>query len=124
MRRAVVAYRSWAGCRGWLLRVLHGTRLPDDRHFDLAGIRELFLDLADDIAREAGCGEIVDLLGSDEDADFAAGLDGEAALDAGEALGDRLQVLEPPHVRVHRLAARARPTGRDGVGDLDDRRLD
>ena len=56
-------------------------------------------------------------------AHLAAGLDRERALDAGEALGDGLEVLEPLDVGVHRLAAGARPRGADGVGDLDDRRL-
>ena len=62
--------------------------------------------------------------GSDEDPDLATGLDGERPLDAGEALGDRLEVLEPLDVGVHRLAAGTRPRGADRVGDLDDRRLD
>ena len=68
--------------------------------------------------------QVVDLLGTDEDPDLAAGLDRERALDAVEALGDRLQVLEPLDVRVHRLAAGARPGRADRVGDLDDRRLE
>ena len=57
-------------------------------------------------------GEVVDLLGPDEDPDLAAGLDRERALDAGEALGDRLEVLEALDVGVHRLAAGARPATR------------
>ena len=52
--------------------------------------------------------EVVDLLGADEDPDLAPGLDGERALDAGEALGDALEVLEALDVRLHRLAAGAR----------------
>ena len=66
-------------------------------------------------------GQVVDLLGPDEDADLAAGLDRERVLDAREALGDGLEVLEALDVRVHRLAAGAGPGRADGVGDLDDR---
>ena len=44
-------------------------------------------------------------------------------LDPAEALGDRLQVLEPLDVGVHRLAAGTRPRRADRVGDLDDRGL-
>src|SRR5213078_4033885 len=69
-------------------------------------------------------GDVVDLLGADEDTYLAAGLDGERALDALEAVGDGLEVLEPLDVGVHRLAAGARPRRADGIGDLDDRRLD
>src|SRR5439155_9881350 len=49
---------------------------------------------------------------------------GERALDAGEAVGDGLEVLEPLDVRVHRLAAGAGPRRADRIGDLHDRRLD
>ena len=44
-------------------------------------------------------------------------------LDPDEALGDRLQVLEPLDVGVHGLAAGTRPRRADRVGDLDDRGL-
>src|SRR5439155_441624 len=54
----------------------------------------------------------------------AAGLDGERALDALEAVGDRLEVLEPLDVGVHRLAAGAGSRRADRVGDLDDRCLE
>src|SRR3990170_8908180 len=39
-----------------LLRVLHGARLADDGHLDLAGIGERLLDLAHDVARETARG--------------------------------------------------------------------
>src|SRR5262245_58160178 len=73
-----------------LLGVLHGPRLADDRHLDLARVRELLLDLAHDVAREAGRRQVVDFFRPHEDPDLAARLDGERALDALEALGDRL----------------------------------
>src|SRR6266436_4378080 len=123
MRPAVADYRCWRCCRaacdrpgwppiperrpipGWLLRILHGPRLADDRHLDLAGVGQLLLDLANDVAGEARRGEIVDLLRPHQDPDLAAGLDGKGTLDPGEAVGDRLEILEALHVRVHRLAA-------------------
>src|SRR3977135_640467 len=83
------------GFRSRLLCVLHGPRLADHRDLDLTGIGQRLLDLADDVAGQPGGGEVVDLLGPDEDADFAPGLDGKRLLDAGEALGDGLEVLEP-----------------------------
>src|SRR5258706_1484629 len=110
--------------RSSLLRVLDGARLADDGDLDLARIGQLLLDLAHDVAREAGGREVIDLLGADEDPDLAPGLDGKRALDALEAVGDRLEVLEALDVRVHRLAASARSGRADRVGDLDDRRLD
>src|SRR4051794_37846011 len=107
-----------------LLRVLDRARLADHRDLDLARVGQVVLDLLDDVPREAGRGEVVDLLGTDQDPDLAAGLDRERALDAGEALGDALQVLEPLDVRLHRLAPRTRARRADRIGDLDDGRLD
>src|SRR6188474_3592219 len=75
-----------------LLGVLDGPRLADDRDFDLTRVGQLLLDLAHDVAREAGRREVVDLLGPHQDAHLATGLDGERPLDALEALGDRLEV--------------------------------
>src|SRR5258705_1953596 len=118
MRRAVAGCRRWRRCRGAfdrperrptpdfrlipgrLLRVLHGPRLADDRHLDLARIGQLLLDLAHDVAGEAGGGEGVDLLPPDEEPDLAPGLDGKRALDAGETVGDGLEVLQAPDVSV------------------------
>src|SRR5215204_5425052 len=65
-----------------LLGVLDRAGLADHRHLDLTRVRQLLLDLAHDVAREAGRSEIVDLLGPDQDPHLAAGLDGERALDA------------------------------------------
>src|SRR3954454_7598488 len=107
-----------------LLRVLDRARLADHRHLDLTRVGQVVLDLLHDVAGEAGRGEVVDLLGAHEDPDLAAGLDGERALDPGEALGDPLQVLEALDVRLHRLAPGPRARCADRVGDLDDRRLD
>src|SRR5438552_9029300 len=54
-----------ARCPTTLLGVLDGPRLADDRDLDLARVRELLLDLADDVACQSRSGEVVDLLGPD-----------------------------------------------------------
>ena len=77
-----------------LLGVLDGARLADDRDLDLARVGQLLLDLLDDVAGEAASRSGRRSPRADEDPDLAAGLDRERALDAAEALGDRLQVLE------------------------------
>src|SRR5262245_17127669 len=106
-----------------LLGVLDRPGLADDGDLDLARVGQLLLDLLDDVTGEPAGRQVVDLLGPDEDADLATRLDREGPIDPAEALGDRLQVLEPLHVRIHRLAAGARSRRADRVRDLDDRRL-
>ena len=59
----------------------------------------------------------------DEDAHFAAGLDGEGLVDAAEAGRDALQRLEALDVGLERLHARAGTAAADRVGDLHDERL-
>src|SRR5512132_422582 len=93
------------------LRVLDGARLADHGHLDLAGVCQRLLDLAHDVACQAGRSEIVDLLRPDKDAHLAPGLDGERLLDALEAVGDGLQLLESLEVGLSRLAPGARPRG-------------
>src|SRR3954449_1435960 len=56
-----------------LLRVLDGARFADHGDLDLARVGQRLLDLAHDVAREAGRGQVIDLVGSDEDPDLAAG---------------------------------------------------
>ena len=60
-----------------LLGVLDGARLADDGDLDLARVGQLLLDLLDDVAGQPRCRQVVDLLGPDEDAHLAPGLDGE-----------------------------------------------
>src|SRR5262249_120540 len=105
-----------------LLRVLDGPRLADDGDLDLARVGQAVLDRLYDVGGEPAGRQVVDLVGTDEDPDLAPGLNGERAVDAGEALGDRLEILEALDVRLHGLAASARAGRRDRVGDLDDRR--
>ena len=53
--------------------------------------------------------QVVDLFGLDDDAHFAAGLDGERLLDAVERVGDFFERFQPPHVVLDALAPRAGP---------------
>ena len=50
---------------------------------DLAGVGEFVFNLLGDVSREQDHLVLADLVGLDHDADFAAGLDGIAAVDAG-----------------------------------------
>ena len=63
------------------------------------------------------------VLGAGDDADLAAGLDGEGLLDAGEAGGDRFQLFHPLDVAVERFAAGAGARGAAGVGRGDEHRV-
>src|SRR3990172_494200 len=94
---------------GSSLGVLHRARLADDRHLDLAWIRQRLLDLAHDVTGEAPGGQVVDLFGPDEDPDLTTGLHRERLLHAGEGVGDGLQVGEALQVGIHGLAAGTGP---------------
>ena len=77
-----------------LLGVVDGLGLPQDVNLDLTGVGELLLDLLGDVAGEQDHLILADVLGLDHDADLAARLDGVGARDAGEALGDLLELFE------------------------------
>ena len=98
--------------------------LAHDGDDDLAGIDEILLDLADDLAREAGGSDVVDLVRFDEDAHLASRLYGVRLLHAVEAVGDVLQGFEPLEVEFDGVAAGAWASGADGVCCCDDERLD
>src|SRR4051794_24189580 len=53
-----------------------GTRLAEHGDLDLAGVGQLLLDRAGDVAADLGRGRVVELLAVDDHADLAAGLDG------------------------------------------------
>ena len=61
-----------------------GSCFADDADLDAAGVGEFLFDAAGDIAADDGGFFVVDDAGFDEDADFAAGLDGVALFDAFE----------------------------------------
>ena len=84
----------------------------------------MLLDLASDLVRQERRLVISDLLGLDDHANFAAGLQRIHALDAGLLRGELLERLEPLDVRLEALPARARPGGGHGVGGDHEHRLD
>src|SRR4051812_378215 len=73
----------------------YGPGLAEDGDLDLAGIDQLFLDRAGDVAAELGGFVVVELVAVGDDADLAAGLDRVCLLDAGEAAGQGLELFEP-----------------------------
>src|SRR6266849_4277390 len=89
------------------LGVVDRARLPNDGHFDLARVFELVLDAARDVLREPDGLLVRDLLALDHDADLAAGLQRERLRHALEGVGDAFQLLEPLHVGLEDVAARA-----------------
>src|SRR5262249_41960485 len=97
-RRAIGTWRIVP----FLASVVVGAGLARGGGLDLAGVLDLLLDLLDDVAGEPDRLEIVDLLGVDDDAHLAAGLDRERLLDAGEGVGDLLERLEPADVVLDR----------------------
>src|SRR4029450_10997479 len=77
-----------------LPRVLDETALSHHGDPDLAGVRQLLLDLLGDVARQRDGLRVADLVAVDEHADLAAGLDRVDAGDAGLGAGERLELLD------------------------------
>src|SRR5580765_7255810 len=118
---ATVAARSGTAA---LLRVVDGTGFANDRHFDLAWVLELVLYAARDVLREPHRLLVGDLLALDHDPNLAAGLQREGLRHALEGVGDPFELLEPLDVGLQDVASRARAGRGDGVGRLDDHRLE
>ena len=87
-----------------LFRVVDSLGLAQEIDLDLTGVGQLVLDLLGDVAREQHHLILRDLLGLDHDADLAAGLNGKAVGDAGEALGDFLELFETLDIVLDVLA--------------------
>ena len=71
-----------------LFGVLDGASFADDVDLDDAGVGHGGFDFVGDVAGEFQGGEVVDLFGFDDDADFSTGGAGVGFVDAGEAGGD------------------------------------
>lgn len=67
---------------------------------------------------------VVDATGVDDDADFAACLDGECVVDAGESAGEAFEFLETPDVFFERFAAGSGASSGDGICGGDEDRID
>ena len=74
----------------FLLGVIHSLGLADEVDFDLAGVFQLGFDLLGDVVGQQSHIVLGDVLGSDHDADLAAGLDGVGLLHAGEGARELL----------------------------------
>src|SRR3954470_6633275 len=107
-----------------LSRVFDGPCFTDDGDLDLTGIFQLVLDALGDVLREPHGLFVADAVALDDDADLAAGLEGERLRDALERVGDAFELLEALHVRLEDVAPRAGARRRDRVGGLDDHRLE
>src|SRR5262249_47044837 len=82
LRIADLAINSQSAIRNFLAGVLHGPRLADHRHLDLAWIIELFLNGPGDVPADAYRVAVASLRGVGDDAHFPAGLDGIGVFDA------------------------------------------
>ena len=71
-----------------LFGVFDGASLADDVDLDDARVTHSGFNLVGDVAGEFEGGEVVDLFGLDDDADFPTGGDGVGFVDAGEGGGD------------------------------------
>src|SRR5512135_1597210 len=103
---------------------INSPRLADDRDLDLSRVLKLRLDALGDVLRHPEALVVRDLLRVHDDAQLAAGLDRERALDALHAVRHLLELLEALDVGLEDLAAGARSRGRDGVGGVHEDRLD
>ena len=73
----------------------------DDGDADLAGVLEFVFDFCSDVAGEGVGLIIIDMVRLDEDAKFAARLDGEGFFDARKAGGDFFEVFDTLEVGGH-----------------------
>ena len=104
----------------FLFCVLDGLGFAQNMDLDLTGVGQLFLYLLCDVARQKHHLILGNVLGLDHNADLAARLNGIAARNAGEALGDLLKLFKALDVVFDILAACAGAGGGDSVGCLND----
>src|SRR5450631_1744827 len=98
-----------------LLRVLNAARFAEDDHFDAAAVAPLAVQALGDLASHDLRLVVTDLVRLDENAELLAGEHREAALDAAELVGDRLDALEPLDCVGERLPAGTRSGCADGI---------
>src|SRR5919204_1800271 len=103
----VLEVRGYPGRRpSGLLGVVNGPGLADHGHLDLAGVLELLLDLAGDLAGEGRGVVVVDRPRGHDHADLAAGLHRVHLVDAFVARGDVLELAQALDVLLQRLPPR------------------
>src|SRR2546423_15185576 len=98
----------------------HRPRFPNHHDFDLPGILELALDFARDLVRQPSRAGVIHSVGRRHDAHFAACLDREHLFDALKLRRELLELRQPFHIGLERLAAGAGARARDGIRGLGD----
>ena len=90
-----------------LLREFDAAGFADDGDADLARVLQFFFDFAREAAGQCKGLFVVDLIGLDQHAEFAAGLDGEAFLDAGIGAANFFEVFDALDIGGHGFGAGA-----------------
>ena len=115
----IPVYRIYADLRrldASLFGILHTANLAQQRDLDLAGVGHFVFDLLGDIASHLHGGFVVDFIGVDNHADFAAGLNRIGALHPLEPGGDLFEFFKPLDVTLQGLPSGTRSRGADGIG--------
>src|SRR5665213_271767 len=107
-----------------LLGEFDGAGFADHVDLDSTWVLHGRLDLGSDVTGQLDGAEVINRLRPDKNPDFAAGADSVGFLDAGEAVGDILQVAHPVTKVLGTDVAGARPGGADCVDGADDERFD
>src|SRR5207237_6950579 len=123
-RIAAMMARSPASATVWLPGELNGPRLTNDGHLDLSRVLELVLDAPCDVFGQPDRLLVRHAVAFADNADLAAGLQGERLRDALERIGDVLELLETFHVGLEDVAAGAGTCRGDRVGRLHDHRFE
>src|SRR5262245_14218222 len=99
---------------------VHRPGFPNEHNLDLPWILQLGLDPACDLLRHRRHAHVVDVIGDNDDANFAPCLNGKHLVHAFVAGRNLLEALETFDVRLERFAAGTRARARDGVCRLDE----
>ena len=106
-----------------LLGKVNRPGLSNDGDSDLAGILKALFDATGYVLGKLDSRQVIDLVGLDHDPDLATCLDGIGLGDTPKRIGDILKTLDAFQIVVQAFTAGAGPRTRDGVGGLDQDRL-
>src|SRR5689334_21394176 len=95
-------------------------RFANEYHFDLPRILQFRFDAPCNFFGHRGHAHVIDVVGKNDDAHLASGLDREDLFHALVARRDLLEAFESLHVRLERLAPRTGSRSGDRVGRLDE----
>src|SRR5574337_634905 len=102
-----------------LFGVLHGPRLADHGHLDMARVLQLLFDSLCDIPRKLIRLYVRYLSALNDDAHLASGLNSVCLTHAREGVRDSRQPREPLHVAFQQLTPGPGPGRRERVGNLE-----